>query len=102
MAEDLLTSMRQLRTRAEHICRTVVEDYRPFVDPRYPAFFFRLPSSPPSGSKPVSITPTLTAWMSLAMAEKLASVIKVDKKSTLRDGKLQPSASRRLPPIARP
>lgn len=68
MANNLLKRMRDLRGRAELLNRTLVEDYRPFLNPNDKTTFFRLPSKPPSGPDDIGVSTTCTALMALAMS----------------------------------
>ena len=58
----LLDQLRELRRKAEEINRTVVDDYRPFLNPIDKTTFFRCPTAPPASPEP-NITPTCTAFM---------------------------------------
>ena len=64
---ELLEAMRALRRRAEVLNQTVVEDHRPYLNQHFSGTFFRLPSRPPKAEKGVNVTPTCTAFMSLAL-----------------------------------
>jgi hypothetical protein len=73
MADDLLAAMREVRSRAEVLGRTLVEDYQPFMNPIDNVTFYRLPSNPPKGPNDIGVTPTCTAFMTLALTGALSS-----------------------------
>ena len=60
----LLQRLRELRRKAEQMNRTVIDDYRPFLNPVDKTTFFRCPTAPPVDAEP-NITPTCTAFMAL-------------------------------------
>ena len=66
MAEPDLKQLRALRSRAAVLNQNVALDYRAFYDSTHKVFF-RLPSSPPDASTPVSVTTNATALMALSM-----------------------------------
>ena len=68
----LLDQLRELRRKAEEINRTVVDDYRPFLNPIDKTTFFRCPTAPPASPEP-NITPTCTAFMAIGLTDSLRS-----------------------------
>ncbi len=70
MFEKRLQTLRDLRRKAEELSNNVASDHKLFEHPQEPHFYFRLPSAPPQKDV-VNVTPTCTAWMSLAMSQCL-------------------------------
>ena len=73
--KTLLQQLRELRRKAEEMNRTLVNDYRPFLNPVDKTTFFRCPTDPP---KPAdvdpNITPTCTAFMALGLTDRLKTI----------------------------
>src|SRR3989337_702588 len=81
---NLLQEMRELRRKADALNQLVVADHRPYLNPHFPGTFFRLPSKPPEKEDGVNVTPTCTAFMSLALCGKFEEVLSLSKTDELR------------------
>ena len=70
--KTLLERLRELRRKAEEMNRTVIDDYRPFLNPVDKTTFFRCPSAPPKPAEvEPNITPTCTAFMALGLTDSV-------------------------------
>jgi hypothetical protein len=74
MSDNSLHRLRELRLKAESLSNTLVDDYRPFRSPFDKTTFFRLPTKPSKKASEIGVTPTCTAFMTLALTNSLGAV----------------------------
>ena len=76
MSNELLSHMRAIRRRVAFLNRTLIEDYRKFVNPHNGTTFFRRPTRLPADGNDVNSTPTCTALMSICLGMAFKDVYK--------------------------